>query len=343
MNRNLDLVAESRNQLALLRDVHLSERDLYNAGDDLKQAVAVYISSWLPTLNRCNEDKKATASPPLDVAWVWHLHKLDPTSYRSDCHRWYGRLLDAPVGTSPFDHNGSLSSPVESATCADGAIDKDLLQRISDSARNQSSFLWHVRWPEYDNDGFLHDAVARYEMMLQLMKNKPTQFIVPTYDIDLMWHTHLAFPSRYMDDCLSLAGRNVNHDDKVGHDRSPNSFLTVSSAKTEQLWQATFGDAWRKNGAMYRGEPPAWFWTNRRRAAAPPGEQTSNLPWPAQFANCAIEVLGRAFGASGDAEVHTDFGLPCYYRRLPPVAGAAAIGTGGLLNLRSPLHLNRSI
>ena len=300
MEHSLELVDESRNHLALLRDVHLCDRDLYSAGDDLKQAVAVYIRSWLPTLNR--DDKAGIARPPLDVAWVWHLHKTDPETYRRDCQRWYGRLLDAPEGMSPFGHDGTLSSPVAKGE----EIDEDFVSRISESARNQSSFLWHVRWPEYDDATFLHEAVTRYEMMLQLMKSNPTQFIVPTYDIDLIWHTHLAFPSRYQQGCLRLAGRRINHDDKVGHDRSPNSFLSVSAAQTEQLWQAVYGTGWRKHGAMYRGEPPAWFWTNRRRAAAAPGTRMLEAPSLAQAASIAIEVIGRAFGTTGDGEVRAD-------------------------------------
>lgn len=304
---SLDLVPESRNHLALLRAVHTCERDLYHSGDDLKQAVAIYCGYWLPTLNRCSEDGSVCASPALDVAWVWHLHKTDPAAYQSDCHRWYGRILDAPAGVSPFGHSGVLSTSDEATTQTGENFDEGFLHRIFDSARNQSSFLWHVRWPEYNNDEFLQDAFCRYEMMLQLMKDNPTQFIVPTYDIDLIWHTHLAFPSRYQEDCLRLAGRPINHDDKVGHDRSPNSFLTVSSAQTEQLWKATFGTAWRKNGAMYRGEPPEWFWTNRRQAATPLCAQRMNAPSLARFTNCAIEVIGRAFGTIGDAKVRTEW------------------------------------
>jgi hypothetical protein len=172
------------------------------------------------------------------------------------------------------------------------------MERIESSAKNQSSFLWHVRWREYGDQKFLEDAAARYEMMLKLMREHPTTFIVPTYDIDVIWHTHLAFPCRYLTDCHRIAGRAINHDDGVGHDRSPAGFLITSAARTEKLWAAAFSSAWRKEGAMHRGEPPPWFWSDRARAAAappaapPPVSQAAGL-----FRNYVVQVVGRAFGA----------------------------------------------
>ena len=265
MDAEVDLVAASREHLSLLRAVHLCQRDLYNKGDDLNQAISVYVDSWLPSLCCCADSWRP---PTLDVAWVWHLHKTDPASYERDCMRWFGRVLDAPPGMSPFYHSGTLSSQLGDDKMSEcSRIDDDLVERISTSAKNQSSFLWHVRWPEYDDTEFLRESVTRYKMMLELMRENPNQFIVPTYDIDLIWHTHLAFPSLYLENCIKSAGRKIHHDDNVGHDRSPSSFLVARSAMTEQLWQSTFGTSWRKKGAMYRGEPPTWYWSDRKRAS----------------------------------------------------------------------------
>ena len=185
-------------------------------------------------------------------------------------------------------------------------MDSDFMERIASSAKNQSSFLWHVNWPEYEDKAFLEQSVLRYEMMLALMKRHPQQFIVPTYDIDNIWHTHLAFPSKYIEDCRKLAGREINHDDDVGHDRAVGGFLSKSVAKTELLWNAFFATPWRKKGGMYRGEPPTWYWSDRLRASA--------LPQPAVMERTAptlrladlhtIEIVGRAFGTAGSTEVH---------------------------------------
>jgi hypothetical protein len=201
---------------------------------------------------------------------------------------------------SPFFHSSELSSAKESAMDKHLSIEADFFERISVSAKNQSTFLWHVRWPEYDDTVFLEESVARYELMLRLMKDNPTQFIVPTYDIDNIWHTHLAFPCRYIADCRRLAGRPINHDDDVGHDRSATSFLRASSTQTAKLWQSSFGTAWRKEGAMYRGEPPAWYWADRPRAAEPVANATRRT----SALRYVVEIVGRAFGAP-DSEVRS--------------------------------------
>ena len=94
---NLDLVAASREHVTFLRAVHLSEKTLCARSADLVYAIGVYRNIWLPSFNTAN-----VKIPSLDVAWVWHLHKLDPISYHQDCLRWLGRLIDVSKGISPF-------------------------------------------------------------------------------------------------------------------------------------------------------------------------------------------------------------------------------------------------
>ena len=317
------LATSAREHIELLRAVHRCEGDLYNQGEELNQAIIVYASSWLPALNNY-DDAVGLELPALDVAWVWHLHKTDPTSYHRDCIRWYGRILDVPSGASPFRHSSRLSSPPNlhcNVNCPH--LDFDFAERIVSSAKNQSSFLWHVNWPEYEDDSFLEDSVQRYGMMLALMNQHPGQFIVPTYDIDIIWHTHLAFPCRYIEDCRRLAGRDVNHDDQVGEDRSPGGFLTTSTAKTELLWNSTFSSPWRKEGGMYRGEPPSWYWSDRHRASALPRvpQQAPKPDLPAEstlglfLARHVIGVVGRAFGTDGITEVRIAAGA---FPQFPP-------------------------
>lgn len=48
--------------------------------------------------------------------------------------------------------------------------------------------------------GFLKRAEERYVKILKLNAQFPGQFLVPTYDIDLMWHTHMASPRKYGQD-----------------------------------------------------------------------------------------------------------------------------------------------
>ena len=172
------------------------------------------------------------------------------------------------------------------------------LLRGSRPAARQSKLLWQLRWPEYDDTKFLDDSLCRYQMMLNLMRLHPDQFIVPTYDIDNIWHTHLAYPARYFADCLRVVGHDVGHDDSE-NDRSEGSKLRVSAKKTELLWNAEFPSRWRKQGAMYRGEPPDWYWSDRERAAAASSNvDESNLL--GRFRECTAAVLGVAIGAANE-------------------------------------------
>ncbi|KAG1808580.1 uncharacterized protein BJ212DRAFT_1381845 [Suillus subaureus] len=70
----------------------------------------------------------------------------------------------------------------------------------------------------------LQHCTARYHAFLNIMAESPASFFVPTLDIDLAWHTHQLMASRYQNDCLSLVGRYVNHDDKVEEGQLATSF-----------------------------------------------------------------------------------------------------------------------
>jgi len=85
--------------------------------------------------------------------------------------------------------------------------------------------------------------------------------LVPTYQIDLMWHTHiLTSLTNYNADCMRLCGSLLNHDDSI-NDRSEGSTLNVAFERTCALWKRTYGVAYQVHGGMYRGDPPQLFFT----------------------------------------------------------------------------------
>lgn len=112
--------------------------------------------------------------------------------------------------------------------------------------------------PQYNDPAFLASACERYFKMLVLMRENPGAFIVPAVDMDLLWHTHLAFPAAYADDTRRIVGTVVTHDDSV-NDRSEGSKLNVCSESTAQLWERQYGDRWEREGCMYRGKTPEAF------------------------------------------------------------------------------------
>jgi hypothetical protein len=291
----VDLVSHSFSHRRLLSAVHRSPLRLYGESPDLARAIARYASSYLPML--AGWSGNAPPQPPsLDVAWVWHLHKLDPVGYDIDCNRAFGCTVDCAPGQDPF------------AYCAPGpeahdeqALSSDNMNQIKDaespgfafstdiaaSAERQAVFLWQVRWGVYNDDAWLQEAERRYKMMLNLVRECPGNFIVPTYDIDLMWHTHMAFPVEYRRDCLRVAGREVAHDDSV-NDRSEGSKLTLSAAETRILWSSLYHVPWARADGMWRGDPPGWYFESREIGAD---------------LNGAIEALDSRSAATAEAAV----------------------------------------
>jgi hypothetical protein len=119
--------------------------------------------------------------------------------------------------------------------------------------------------------------------------------LVPTLDIDLMWHTHMLFPVQYATDCKQITGIPlINHDDEVcvavisaflkcpmGHrfflanhclgqsafklrflSVFPFVFIKVEDSAlgeqrntTEDSWTAAFGDAFPYNKPSKPAEP----------------------------------------------------------------------------------------
>ena len=47
-----------------------------------------------------------------------------------------------------------------------------------------------VSLPHYRKSGYLAVALERYSRFLQLKKINPGEFLVPCYDIDVVWHAH---------------------------------------------------------------------------------------------------------------------------------------------------------
>ena len=117
-----------------------------------------------------------------------------------------------------------------------------------------------VSRPYWKEDTFLEGAVARYKGFLHLIKrNKEmriNRFSVPTYDIDLIWHSHQLHPVSYCNDLEAIMGKVLQHDD-TDSDRTKGQKLDVGFSETTAQWEETFGSRYWKAGAMYRGSPPS--------------------------------------------------------------------------------------
>ena len=111
-----------------------------------------------------------------------------------------------------------------------------------------------------DNDLFLEAAVARYKGFLHLIKRNRERslkcFCVPTYDVDLIWHSHQLHPASYCKEMVEVLGKVLEHDD-TDSDRSKGQKLDVGFSETTKQWEDMFGSRYWRAGAMYRGSAPS--------------------------------------------------------------------------------------
>lgn len=107
---------------------------------------------------------------------------------------------------------------------------------------------------------FLKAAVARYKGFLYLIKRNQDRsmkrFCVPTYDVDVIWHSHQLHPLSYCNDMKKLLGRILEHDD-TDSNRSKGQKLDVGFSETTKQYEDTFGLRYWRAGAMYRGSLPS--------------------------------------------------------------------------------------
>lgn len=102
---------------------------------------------------------------------------------------------------------------------------------IAEAARRQKSFFYQVSLPHFRDPTYLKVGLLRYKKFLYLKQGLPQDFLVPTYDIDLMWHSHQLNPWLYKKDMMVIIGNLFNHDDNVT-DRSQGSKLSNAGVLT---------------------------------------------------------------------------------------------------------------
>ncbi|KAK3246941.1 hypothetical protein CYMTET_43541 [Cymbomonas tetramitiformis] len=288
--------AALRHHLAFLRRVHVAQSGescgLYRAGSEqLAVAVDRYVRCWLPlwasaTLSTSAAGTESHLVPPLDVAWVWHCHRLAPLKYASFCRRKFGRVLDPgsaafrlqcpaepePAGSAardlwaaaypsePFFAGPSSGSGERAEPRGAGASMVSLGYDVEAAAERQSSFLWQVSGASYEDDAFLSAAVGRYACFLDLVGasrrttgGKDAHVWVPPYDIDLAWHTHcLASTSGYLaESSIGSGGVPLEHDDSIT-ERHEGGRLDLGWAATKQAWAERY-DSGRSKAAAGDG------------------------------------------------------------------------------------------
>jgi Glycine-rich domain-containing protein-like len=100
------------------------------------------------------------------------------------------------------------------------------------------------RFFRLDAPSSLEQAISRYRRFMFLGVDKAEDSgVVPTLDIDLIWHTHQLYPVGYRRWCLVNLNEYINHDDTVGE-----SDLAVGLNRTVDVWYEKFGEKYEIGG-----------------------------------------------------------------------------------------------
>ncbi|KAL4971920.1 hypothetical protein BDW66DRAFT_155205 [Aspergillus desertorum] len=88
--------------------------------------------------------------------------------------------------------------------------------------------------------GTLRRAIDRYDRFLHLFRLYPNHFLVPTLDIDLVWHTHQCSANKYRSFVTARVGRFINHEDKIGRGALDDGFTNA-----EQWYRLRYGEQYQ--------------------------------------------------------------------------------------------------
>jgi hypothetical protein len=154
---------------------------------------------------------------PSNSASKWYLNQTAfDRSKHADVARYTQTLWEKVYPKGPFffmeeEEEQQNSCTSNSEKSENQTMEKTIPHTLSrfdvlESCQCQATFLWQVSQIKFHDDNFLRQGVQNYYRFMSLTKmgDKKPRFLVPTYQIDLMWHTHILHSIRfYNEDCMN--------------------------------------------------------------------------------------------------------------------------------------------
>ncbi|CAF1127650.1 unnamed protein product [Rotaria sp. Silwood1] len=178
---------------------------------------------------------------PIETEWIWHVHRLHPLSYYNDCTKQLsdGKLVDKKVRQLLHSygnkrHSKVYFSSINSRLLFIPSIDlrKAVIRQRDFLEKFQRHYLYSYDLKKMDRSQFEHLVQSYVSFMKLAQKN---QMLVPTFDIDLIWHTHMRYPSQYQTVSTALCGFVLDHDDAI-----ESNILQNAYQKTAEKWEKTY-------------------------------------------------------------------------------------------------------
>jgi hypothetical protein len=192
-------------------------------------------------------------STPLDVEWIWHVHRLHPVEYIKDCMSAFGKVIPSQftkvkIETEKEDLLKHFYLTTYECATPLSPEDAKLFRfkpsiNLVDAAVKQQGFLEQANYLYGGGPELFRKFEKDYIMFLKLFKKVKNQdVLVPTIGIDLIWHTHMRFPEHYADDTKRVIGHILDHNDDI-----PATALLRHSFTTSQRWSREYGKAYDKS------------------------------------------------------------------------------------------------
>lgn len=158
-------------------------------------------------------------------------------------------------------------------------------------------------------------GIARYRAFLKLCAMYPGRSIVPTAEIDHVWHTHILDTAKYRYDCDRIFGHFLDHFPYLGLRGEEDAMhLAAAFMETKELFLRHFGDDLSDGVMQACGdscggslcENPACSGNSCQQAPQPPSDRLrlsdcdtgacsgcGNIPELGQCTDCIGEALAR--------------------------------------------------
>ncbi|KAF1803770.1 hypothetical protein FB192DRAFT_1369666 [Mucor lusitanicus] len=115
----------------------------------------------------------------------------------------------------------------------------DMIQAVARQYKFAFKATQTINW---DAPQGIIKGIRQYSSFLQLLKTNPKLTAVPTFEIDLAWHTHMLFPNNYRKFTAKFVGKFLNHDDTIPETRLNQYIKDTDSAWKFRLDSRSLGD-----------------------------------------------------------------------------------------------------
>ena len=177
---------------------------------------------------------------PWQIEWIWHVHRLHPLAYLNDCknqlegglvHKKVRKFINKSNKKEKAKRSFSLILShllfVPSIDLKKAVIrQKDFLDKF------QKHVFYSHKLQELD-ESYFQNLIQNYVLFIKLARQN--QLIVPTFEIALIWHTDMRFPSHYHELSIGLCGFILDHDDSI-----ESNALSDGYQKTADRWRETY-------------------------------------------------------------------------------------------------------